>query len=67
MKFILQIIVCAFYAASQSSLEVMCQSFDDSIEIYLTTPLHVVIGCSSYEIFLQQRSSIMIYLVKSPL
>ena len=44
MRFIPQIIVRELYAASQSRLEVLFENFDDGIEIYLITPLHMVIG-----------------------
>ena len=66
MRFIPHIVVLPLYAVSQSISEILFQNFDDGIEIYLITPRHMVNGWTTIEIFLQQRSSLMRYLVKTP-
>ena len=66
MRFIPQIVVRTFYEAFRIRLEVVFRSFDDGIEMYLKTPLHLVLGWTTIERKMQQRSSLLRYLVKKP-
>ena len=51
MRFIPQIVVRDFYAASRSRSEVVFGNFDNGIEMYLITPLHMVIAWTTIGFF----------------
>ena len=61
MRYITQIVVRAFYAASRSRLEFKFRNVGDGIKIYIITSIYTVIGWSMIGKKWQQLSSLMRY------